>query len=333
MNKIINIFSRNIAPNATLTSTKGKDSLSLNNELNKYSLNKRLELYLKAFNLYNKNFSKYINNHNNLDLILQIKKEEGQGGSSLPTDPKLGGVGQVELEKLNQKISNYFYALNKIILKLKINSLIYNINLFIPREIVSTYSNLKYLIYSNDIYKNIINAYLIPSSSNSSFVNGPKVLPALPPKARMEGETLLADIDSFNLLIEKGREILNELDYQISLNKNIITKIKSRKVNGLVDSYLLESSSLSSSALSFKAPTVEGGGGAPLQVANIPSATNKGDVQPLTLLFKQNLAYNKLLKTINKSNEMKIEQTIKTISKNGDFDYRSATSLASLLRH
>ncbi len=49
---------------------------------------------------------------------------------------------------------------------------------------------------------------------------------------------------------------------------------------------------------------------------------NKGIIGLITL-FEQNVAYNKLLKTINKSNEIKIEQTIKSILKNKEFNYNT----------
>ena len=50
------------------------NGIALNNtNLNKLSLNKILDLYLKAFTLYNNNFNNYLNSYNNLDLILEKK--------------------------------------------------------------------------------------------------------------------------------------------------------------------------------------------------------------------------------------------------------------------
>ena len=87
---------------------QNKNNLNIKNtNLNKLSLNKILNLYIKAFSLYNNNFDTYLNKHNNLDLILQKKNENN----------------------LDLKISNFYYILNRIFLQFQLNSLLYNINL------------------------------------------------------------------------------------------------------------------------------------------------------------------------------------------------------------
>ena len=150
-----------------------------NTNLNKLSLNNILDLYLKAFTLYKNNFNNYLNSYNNLDLILEKKS----------------------VNNLNLKISNYFYILNRIFLQFQLNSLLYNINLFIPTQILHSYSNIKYINNKNNITK-IINK----TSLSSEEINYLKI--------------------EINDLINQGNELINELDYQISLKKNIITKIK-----------------------------------------------------------------------------------------------------------
>ena len=227
-----------------------------NTNLNKLSLNNILDLYLKAFTLYNNNFNNYLNSYNNLDLILEKKN----------------------VNNLNLKISNYFYILNRIFLQFQLNSLLYNINLFIPTQILHSYPNIKYINNINNITKIINN-----TSLNSEEVNYLKI--------------------EINELINQGNELINELDYQITLKKNIITKIKNNNVNATINNLL--------PTLNYT-PAPKGG-------------LNGGDISSLITLkaFEQNLAYNKLLKSINKSNEIKIEQTIKSILKNKDFDYKT----------
>ena len=224
-----------------------------NTNLNKLSLYNILDLYLKAFTLYNNNFNNYLNNNNNLDLILEKKN----------------------VNNLNLKISNYFYILNRIFLQFQLNSLLYNINLFIPTQILHSYPNIKYINNINNITKIINN-----TSLNSEEVNYLKI--------------------EINELINQGNELINELDYQITLKKNIITKIKNNNVNTTINTLL---------------PTLK----------YTPNILTSALITPLVPAFEQPKAdaYNKLLKSINKSNEIKIEQTIKSILKNKDFDYKT----------
>ena len=224
-----------------------------NTNLNKLSLYNILDLYLKAFTLYNNNFNNYLNNNNNLDLILEKKN----------------------VNNLNLKISNYFYILNRIFLQFQLNSLLYNINLFIPTQILHSYPNIKYINNINNITKIINN-----TSLNSEEVNYLKI--------------------EINELINQGNELINELDYQITLKKNIITKIKNNNVNTTINTLL---------------PTLK----------YTPNILTSALITPLVPAFEQSKAdaYNKLLKSINKSNEIKIEQTIKSILKNKDFDYKT----------
>ena len=118
--------------NNSLTPQNGA---TINTNLNKLSLNNILDLYLKAFTLYNNNFNNYLNSYNNLDLILEKKN----------------------VNNLNLKISNYFYILNRIFLQFQLNSLLYNINLFIPTQILHSYPNIKYINNINNITKIINN--------------------------------------------------------------------------------------------------------------------------------------------------------------------------------
>ncbi len=249
--------------NNSLTPQNGKTA-TINTNLNKLSLNNILDLYLKAFTLYNNNFNNYLNSYNNLDLILEKKN----------------------VNNLNLKISNYFYILNRIFLQFQLNSLLYNINLFIPTQILHSYSNIKYINNINNITKIINN-----TSLNSEELNYLKI--------------------EINELINQGNELINELDYQITLKKNIITKIKNNNVNATINNLL-------------PTPAPKGGGNYTSAFPTGP-ALNEGDSSSLITLkaFEQNLAYNKLLKSINKSNEIKIEQTIKSILKNKDFDYKT----------
>jgi len=222
--------------------------------LSNLSLNKIISLYIKTFNLYNNNYISYLHKNNNLDLILQVKNEASAGS----------------IENLNIKISSYFYTLKKLYLKIKINSLLYNINLFLPNSVTSV--------------KAIAPSALIKDSS----------------------------INTINELLEQGNKIINELNYQITLKKNIITRIKNNEVIELVDSLLpnttkqsiKNTSNLNNNSLSFaQAKSLE----------EVNTFSQKGETG-LISLFKQNLAYNKLLNTINKSNEIKIEQTLKAIA-------------------
>ncbi len=146
-NKILPLF--RIPLNVNNLKDTRKLNLNTNINLNHLSLNKILKLYLKAFSLYNNNFITYLHKHNNLDLILQIKKE-------------------AQRESLNIKISNYFYTLNKLFLKIKINSLLFNLNLFLPTQILNTYPNIKYINNINYISKNILN---ISQSFSSDSTN------------------------------------------------------------------------------------------------------------------------------------------------------------------
>ena len=121
-----------------------------------------------------------------------------------------------------------------------------------------------------------------------------------------------------NELINQGNELINELDYQITLKKNIITKIKNNNVNATINTLLpaLNNTNVESPHLCGEYNTSSNTHLCGNNYSFITPAHKCGALE-------QNLAYNKLLKSINKSNEIKIEQTIKSILKNKDFDYKT----------
>jgi len=86
------------------------------------TLNQILDLYLKGITLYNYNLNNYLLKRNKLDLILQLKKENN----------------------FNIRISNFFYTIQRFLPIIKINSLLYNVNLFFPNRLLKPEPNIRF---------------------------------------------------------------------------------------------------------------------------------------------------------------------------------------------
>src|ERR1700710_697949 len=149
------------------------------------TLNQILDLYLKGITLYNYNLNNYLLKRNKLDLILQLKKENN----------------------LNIRISNFFYTIQRFLPIIKINSLLYNVNLFFPNRLLKPEPNIR---FSHRI-KYISKIFICSYNQEETEIN-------------------------INKLLLQGNEIINDLDYQITLKKNIINKIKNNNLNSILNS-------------------------------------------------------------------------------------------------
>lgn len=198
-----------------------------------------------------------------------------------------------EIYKINKKIANYFYIVKRFFPIFEKNSLLRNRLLFSPKLLFKIQPYFRF----RHRYKGIIKIYNV----NLIFTSKIQI-------ARYNRELI-------NLLY-KGKEIIKEIDTQIMLKKNLINVLKFK------DNILKSINSL--------------------PMKNKDNLTNK-DSQNLKINLNTNLNENfdnvksnrnqlfnhvnklfikKIFNTfnINKTNEIKIEQTMKAIFKNKDFN-------------
>nr|UIX25262.1 ribosomal protein S3 [Tricholoma matsutake]UIX25293.1 ribosomal protein S3 [Tricholoma matsutake]UIX25321.1 ribosomal protein S3 [Tricholoma matsutake]UIX25349.1 ribosomal protein S3 [Tricholoma matsutake]UIX25377.1 ribosomal protein S3 [Tricholoma matsutake] len=256
-----------------------------------------LNLFLKGLTLYKNKLSNYLNKHNNQDLILYLKKDENY--------------------KLNFIISNYFYEINKFIPFFNLRSLIYNIRLFLPKQLVKPHPNIifKYrLIKMAKIYK----WNLIYNNKRDLKINRRQI----------------------NKLLDKGKKILKEIDTQIFIKKNIINNLNFKKnvfniisyvfpslnenfkFNKNNNSYLKNTTMFKNNFTNLNLTKIDND----IQLSKFNKIqqnfenvnTNSNNL----LLYEKKLFINKIFKAINinKINEIKIEQTLNEIGKFKDFN-------------
>ena len=251
------------------------------------SLNEILSIFLKGLNLYNYNLIHYLKTHNNKELILHLKNDE--------------------IYKLNISLSNYFYIINKFIPFFKIRSLIYKIRLFLPTRLFKPHPYIKFRYRFRYIAK-YYKVDLIYNNKRDSKIQRRQI----------------------NKLLDKGKDIINEIETQIMLKKNLINSLKNKnKLLILINSLI---------------PTVTDKTNINAYLKNATSTNREKDkinynlinnIEPnnsiLTkynnefVLYKNKFFINKIFNiiNINKTNEIKIEQTLKSIFKMKEFESKT----------
>lgn len=263
-----------------------------------------INILLKGINLYNDKLNNYLKYNNKKELILQIKNNE--------------------IYKINNKIANYFYIVNRFFPFFKKNSLLRNRLLFSPKQFyrIQPYFRFKHR------YKSIVKLYQINSIYTSKIE-----------RARYNRDL----INLFN----KGKEIIKEIDTQIMLKKNINNYLKNKDkilkfINSLskinkdnlnyfnnynfnnINSVINNQTNLNKTKESKLNEKNKDS-----QNLNINLNTNlkenfdivKNNRNQL-IIHENKLLINKIFNPfkINKTNEIKIEQTFKSIFKNKEFN-------------
>lgn len=263
-------------------------NLNTKNNFNPNFSNKILKVFLKGITLYNLNLKNFLLQGNKLNLILNIKNDK--------------------LYELNTRISNFFHRVNKL-------------NFEFNEKTVSTQSNNSFttIIKKSDTLfarpvNNDISHYPNLFGRNITKEYGFRKLLII---KKISIEKIGTDIENNKELIEFGKEIIKELDYQISKNKILINKfIKNKKVlDFLKNTSLL---SINNNNLNYNPMNSNIIVNEQLSPINIPISGARSEE-----FNYKNLLLNKLFNSINKSNEIKIEDTIKSILKNKEFDYKT----------
>ena len=193
-----------------------------------------------------------------------------------------------EIYKLNNRVSNYIYIIKKFIPLFKIRSLIYKIRLFLPKGLIKPHPYIKFRYRFRYIAK-IYKVELMYNNKRDRKIQRRQI----------------------NKLLDKGKEIITDIDTQIIKKKNIINSLKNKnKILNFINSLL---------------PTIKKN---EKEKDNNNKKLNKSylnDSNNITinkisnpfLIYKKNLIMNKLfnITNINKTNEIKIEQTLNSIFK------------------
>lgn len=127
--RMLPLFKTPVILKKLIDKKRNKYNINLKNHNKKFrfkinTFKELLNLFLKGLTLYKNKLSNYLNKHNNQDLILYLKEDE--------------------IYKLNISISNYFYEINKFIPFFNLRSLIYNIRLFLPKQLLKLHPYIKY---------------------------------------------------------------------------------------------------------------------------------------------------------------------------------------------
>jgi Mitochondrial ribosomal protein (VAR1) len=261
-------------------------NLNTQNNFNPNFSNQILKVFLKGITLYNLNLKNFLLQGNKLNLILNIKNDK--------------------LYELNTRISNFFHRVNKL-------------NFEFNEKTVSTNNSSKTIIKKNDTLfarpvNNDISHYPNLLGRNITKEYGFRKLLII---QKISKEKVGTDIENNKELIEFGKEIINDLNYQISQNKTLINKIiKNKKVlDFLKNTSLL---SLNNNNLNYNPINSNLIVNEQLSPINIPISGARTEE-----FNHKNLLLNKLFNSINKSNEIKIEDTINSILKIKEFDYKT----------
>lgn len=193
--RIIPLFSTPVYLKKLSDKKRNKYNINLKNPQKKLTfknitLNEILEIFLKGINNYNVHLIKYLKKHNKLKLILQLKK--------------------VDYYKLNIRLSNYFYMIKNFIPVFKIRSLLYNIRLFLPNKLLKPEPYIRFnyrLRYIAKIYLEHLD-YDQKNKKRNRKINRRQI----------------------NKLLNKGNEIIYEINNQINHKKMLIKKMKENKL-------------------------------------------------------------------------------------------------------
>jgi hypothetical protein len=252
---------------------------NLQSNLNKNFTNQILKIFLKGITLYNLNLKNYLLQNNKLNLILNIKNDK--------------------LYNLNTRISNFLNRANKLIFDLKVNTISPKINN------CKTFENKSDTLFARPVTKILsFSPYLKKNNISKEFDFRNLLI-----IQKISTEEIEMKIENNKELIEFGKEIINDLEYQISQNKKLINKvIKNKKILELVRNTSLISLDNNSNLNEQLNPTNHS-----ISSVRTEEINNKNKI----------LLLNRIFNSINKTNEIKIEHTINSIINNKEFDYKT----------
>jgi Mitochondrial ribosomal protein (VAR1) len=252
---------------------------NLQSNLNKNFTNQILKIFLKGITLYNLNLKNYLLQNNKLNLILNIKNDK--------------------LYNLNTRISNFLNRANKLIFDLKVNTISPKINS------CKTFENKSDTLFARPVTKILsFSPYLKKNNISKEFDFRNLLI-----IQKISTEEIEMKIENNKELIEFGKEIINDLEYQISQNKKLINKvIKNKKILELVRNTSLISLDNNSNLNEQLNPTNHS-----ISSVRTEEINNKNKI----------LLLNRIFNSINKTNEIKIEHTINSIINNKEFDYKT----------
>src|ERR1700733_7403077 len=198
-----------------------------------------------------------------------------------------------EIYKINNKIANYFYIVKRFFPFFERNSLLQNPSLFSPKQFykIQPYFRFKHR------YNRIVKLY----STNPKFTT--KIQ-----KARQNTELIN--------LFYKGKEIIKEIDTQIILKKNIINflKFKNNILNSIKILPVINKENLNNK----ESQNLKNNLNTNLKESFDNVKNNRNQL----LIHVNKLLINKIFNNfnVNKTNEIKIEQTFNSIFKNKEFN-------------
>jgi hypothetical protein len=203
-----------------------------------------------------------------------------------------------EYYKLNLILSNYFYKVRKFIPVVKLKSLLYNIRLFLPSRLLKPEPHIRFRYRLREIVKIFLfeDIYKLNLNKRSIKINRRQL----------------------RKLIETGKTIKTELDYLIIQQTNKINKLKieqklpsSQIYTSLIESNTNKELKKIQQLLKTK-------------LANSLEIAKNNSYSLLLQLNEKNLIINKIFKSINNTNQIKIEQTMNSILKNKNtFNYKN----------
>ena len=291
--KIEEIQDNNTNITASILPLNGRVGLQSQTNLNKKFTNQIFKLFLKGITLYNLNLKSFLLQENKLNLILNIKNDK--------------------LYKLNTQISIFFNRVNKLFyLERKIVLPKININ---KRKSITKKSDTLFVSFlTKDLYN--IHTPFHKRNDISSELGFRKILFI----HKISSNKISKEIVNNKELIELGKEIINDLDYHISQYKLLINKIKTNnKVLDLLRNTSLfsldttKNSNLNYNLINSNVRDSE-------QLNTITSTQSEDRMEEINY---KNLVLFKLFNSVNKSNEIKIEHTISSITKNKEFNYKT----------
>jgi len=257
---------------------------NIQSNLNQNFTNQILKIFLKGVTLYNLKLRNFLLQNNKLNLILNIKNDR--------------------IYELNSRISNFLNQVNKLIFELNVKSITPQNN---NRK---TLFNKSDTLFTIPVTKDLLNNCTQYSRIKENGFRKLLIIHKIPK------EKLSMGIENNKELIEFGKEIINDLDYKISQNINLINKIKkNKKVLDLVRyTSLFSLDSIKLNYIQFNSNLVLN---EQLNTTNISISGSRTEE-----LSYKNLLLNKIFNSIKNSNEIKIEHTINSIIKNKEFDYK-----------
>jgi hypothetical protein len=230
-----------------------------------------IELFLKGITKYNKNLNDYASKWNNLELILNLKKDE--------------------FYKSNLRVSNLLYCIKRFFPIFKIRNILKKVEIFLPKNLLKPNPKIRYSYR----FKHIAKFYKYPNilKENNMLDN-------------IMHWDLFRDL---NRLFKICQEENTNLDYLIYKKKNILEKIK---VNNLI-AFQKQSKDIITGI----------GNGTDNSKAIKTNKNNNNFYELLLENTKNKLTQNRTILSKIKSNQIKIEQTIKSITTINKFNCKT----------